>query len=222
MARMMPDPDSCLSRLRAGTRDAHARIETVPMLARLLSADLTEREYISILQHLHAFHTHLEPVVAAELAAMPAAAAMQDGSRPRALAADLAWFAAPAITPPPLPPLEGAAAALGALYVIEGSGLGGRVIARHLVDSLHVSSGAGGSFFCRLDADAARARWQRLSDVLDPPDADQPNADQPRLDKQAVVAGALGAFRCLDHWLRKVEIVPSTVRTAGTAEAVAP
>ena len=105
---MMSEPVSRLAQLRTGTRDAHARIESVPALARLLASDLTCSEYVGILQHMHAFHAHLEPAIAVALDGWSAATAMLDGTRPRALAEDLAWFDAPAILPPELPLLDNA------------------------------------------------------------------------------------------------------------------
>jgi len=209
---MTPEPTSRLARLRAGTRDAHDRIETVPALHRLLAADLTQAEYVAVLRHLHAFHAGIEPAIASELEALPEAAAMLDGARPRALARDLAWFGASTLPPPVPPPLEGIAAALGGLYVIEGSGLGGRVIARHLTASLGVADGAGGSFYCRLDADSAKRRWQALTTLLERSDA----------DTGQMVSGACTVFHAMESWLRTSEIVAGMTRPFEMREAVTP
>jgi len=193
-----------LARLRAGTRDAHARIETVPALARLMEPDLTHDEYVAILQRLHAFHTHLEPAVAAALKNHPAAA-MLDGARPRALAEDLDWFGVRTLSTPALPRLDTPEAALGALYVIEGSGLGGRVIARHLMTSLGVGPGTGGNFYCGLSADAARARWHQLCALLDPSDAT--GSDPAAVgETEHVVEGARATFAALDRYLRQIVV----------------
>jgi heme oxygenase len=195
----MIDPSSRLARLRAGTREAHARIETVPALARLLAADLTTAEYVAVLRHMHGFLAVVEPGMAAALSGHPEAAALLDGGRLRALEQDLAWFGAgtaPLREPPPA--LSGAAAALGALYVVEGSGLGGRVIARHLASNLGVTPGAGASFYGGPTAEGARLRWQRLCTLLDAgalPD-----------DDDTLVASAVATFRFLDRWMRGIDI----------------
>lgn len=209
---MTPGPTTHLACLRAGTRDAHDRIETVPALHRLLEADLTQGEYVAVLRHLHAFHASIEPAIAAELEAFPQAAAMLDGSRPRALARDLDWFGVSTMPPPMPPPLKGIAAALGALYVIEGSGLGGRVIARHVTASVGVADGAGGSFYCRLDADTAKRRWQALANLLDRSDA----------DPGQMVRGACLVFQAMESWLRTIEIVAGMTRSVEMREAVTP
>jgi heme oxygenase len=216
---MISQPISNLARLRAGTRDAHARIETVPALCRLLAVDLTHNEYISVLQHLHAFHAHVEPAVSLELS-WPAAAAMLDGSRPRALAEDLAWFGASAIPPPVFPAIKGPAEALGALYVIEGSALGARVIARHLTDSIGVRPGAGGSFYCRQDADTARRRWQSLVTLLELPLLGGKATGGP-LMAEKMTSGAQETFCYLERWLRTIAIVPGSDHALTNAEAVA-
>ncbi len=195
---------SRLNRLRSGTRDAHASVETVPALARLLSPDLTVPEYIVILQHMHALHAHLEPMAAVALEALPAAAAMLDGTRPSALAEDLTWFCVSPIMPPKLPSFASPAEALGALYVIEGSGLGGRIIGRHLAGTLGVANGAGGSFYCGLDAETARRRFGRLADVLELPLPAQSDAAEAATVDDRVVAGALETFRTLERWLRQI------------------
>lgn len=206
-------PRSRLEMLRAGTRQAHADIEAVPALGLLMRPELTMAAYGRILQHLHGFHAAVEPMVAAELTDYPDALAMLDGARPRALADDLSWLgiASATPTPPPIPELCCAPAALGALYVIEGSGLGARVIARQLRDSLDVGPGHGGSYYCGQDADAARQRWRRLCTVLEGPMAGPvaPKADLHDAEchdpESHMLAGACDTFRCLAAWMRRIE-----------------
>ncbi len=225
---MTSDSFSRLAQLRAETRDAHARIETVPALSRLLSPALTRAEYATILQYMHAYLVHMEPAIAAALEAFPTAVALLDGSRPRALAEDLAWLAVPPITPPRLPTPDCAEAAFGALYVIEGSGLGGRVIARHLADHLAIGPGAGGNFYGGLTADAARERWRRLSTVLESDITAAPAPHAPKGEavmRAAMVEGARAVFHGLEHWLRRITVAPNTTQQLGSQEvagAVAP
>jgi heme oxygenase len=216
----MPEPNSRMAQLRAGTRSAHARIETAPALVRLVAEDLSRPEYIVILQHLQALHTYLEPALAAALETLPLAAAMLDGSRPRRLAEDLAWFGAPALPPPPLPTISGPAAALGALYVIEGSGLGGRVIGRHLNACLGVTPATGGSFFCGLDAEAARLRWSRLTAILEGPLTDDDGSDGDADIDERIVASARETFGFVERCFRRIEVAPETGRVL--AEVAAP
>jgi len=207
----MLDPTSRLARLRCGTAATHARIETIPALARLLAPDLGTAEYVAVLRAMHAFLAGIEPAVARALAAWPDAAALLDGARPRALAEDLAWFGAATpspIDPPDLPDTE---AALGALYVIEGSGLGARVIARHLADTLGVAPGVGASFYGGQSAEAARQRWRRLCALLETPAA----------AAGELVGGALAAFEALEASLRQIDGAARALRPPADARLVA-
>ncbi len=64
--------------------------------------------------------------------------------------------------PAPAPPsLGGVAAGLGALYVVEGATLGGRVIARHLARSLALGPADGAAFFAGY-GDRTGAMWNGL------------------------------------------------------------
>jgi heme oxygenase len=193
--------------LRSRTRASHAGIELVPAMTRLVAPDLTPAEYVAVLQYMHAFLASIEPAMAAGLASFPAAAAMLDGARPRALAADLAWFGAAPIRPPKLPGVATVPAALGALYVVEGSSQGGRVIARHIAQSLGVAAAAGGSFYGGLSAEAARRRWTNLCALLEAP-VTQFNAAY----DEAVAAAACETFACLAGWLRRIDVSPGQLR----------
>jgi heme oxygenase (biliverdin-IX-beta and delta-forming) len=217
---MMPEPNSRLTRLRAATQDSHARIETAPALVRLMAHDLTRNEYVIILQHFQAFYRHLEPVVAAELETLPDAAAMLDGSRPRRLAEDLAWFGAPALQPPAPSGPVGRAAALGALYVIEGSGLGGRIIGRHVSECLDVAPGAGGSFFCGLDAENARLRWRRLGVILDAPMLDDDSGETGTDADDVMIVSARETFEYFERCLRGIEVTAQSGDISARAMAL--
>ena len=105
------------------------------------------------------------------------------------------------------------ASALGALYVIEGSGLGGRVIGRHLAENLGVKAGAGGSFFCGMDAETARLRWSRLGAVLASPAIGNASAADS-------IAGAVKAFEFFERCFRGIDPGAGGGRTM--AEAVTP
>jgi len=186
-----------LALLREATRADHERMEAVPALQRLMAPDLTVPEYAAVLLHMHAFHAAVEPAIAAALHGHRALCLLDD-SRLLALAEDLSWFGMqPVHAGLAVPVLGSAPAAIGALYVVEGSGLGGRIIARHVQASLGVMPGSGGSFYGGLSADAARERWRAFCGVLD--------ALGGGPECGAVIAGAARAtFRCLECWMRRV------------------
>jgi len=169
----LPGTTLLLTRLRAGTRTAHDRIEAAPELCCLLSPSLTAERYVHALRALHAFHARMcatLPELLCDFLDLFSASGGHfavSNAGLRALTDDLAWFgAAPAQRMAAVDSLNDAAAALGALYVVEGSALGARVIGRAVSVSLGVEPGQGGSFFCGATAAAARQRWQDFSTAL--------------------------------------------------------
>ena len=199
---LMPQ-ESMVARLRTATRTAHRDIETVPAMVRLLAADLSEADYIAVLCRTGAFHRAFEQQAAVLLAPDAAARVFLDGGRMRALAADLDWFGVPLPAPAPgaaLPALTNAAQALGAMYVIEGSDLGGRVIARRLSDTLGLTPQTGCRFYGGHDAAATRDRWQRFCDLL------QDAASRSGTAAADMAAGAVATFRSLEAWLRRTPV----------------
>ncbi len=195
IAPALPGP-TLLALLRDGTRDSHERMEAAPALACLMSPALTASSYVFALQALQALHAG----VAARFAMLPHARPIcaPDDSALRLLAQDLAWFGA---GPRRCLALDGAVTdgptGLGALYVVEGSALGARVIGRAVSQSLGVGAGRGGSFFCSTTAEAARSRWLAVAGFL--------TASGASLDADAqarVVAGARAVFDALARALR--------------------
>jgi diguanylate cyclase (GGDEF)-like protein len=196
-ASLAAESPGILERLRSSTRAAHASMERVPRLSRLLAPDVTARDYVQTLRLLHAFHASIEPDLARCLRGSSRAEALLDGKGLAALAADIAWFGALPLEPRPLQrPPNCVAAALGALYVIEGSNLGGRIIGKHVAKTLGVGPGTGGSFYCGLTAEDARRRWRLLQEVL------RLEIDAPGTPWEPVTSAALATFDSLESWMR--------------------
>ncbi len=177
------------ARLRAETADAHARVEAavdLPSLVRSAAA------YARFLAGLHAVYAPLEQ----RLDAFPEWTAVGLSLAPRRktplLVSDLAALRAPGtarwIGDVSMPASFGQA--LGCLYVLEGSTLGGRTIARHLRASPHrlptrfvEGYGARTGVMWRAFQDALRRHERRGGDGDD------------------VVRGAAGTFGALERSL---------------------
>ena len=139
--------DAVMAQLRAATRTHHQRIEQ--LLA--LDAPMPLSRYAAILQGFQSLLTGLE----AELReALPVGMHGWLAARSRLgfLAQDLAWLGR--AVPPSLPgaglrclPQAGVPSAFGALYVIEGSALGGQVIVPRLQRDMGLEPGRGASYF---------------------------------------------------------------------------
>lgn len=193
----MIEPASRLAHLRSHTRAAHASIETVPSLAKLMAPDLTRGAYTRVLVGMLAFHAVVEPAIAEALQPLPEARILLDGRHQCALRDDIAFLGAtPESLYPDVPALPDLTSALGALYVVEGGNLGGRVIARRVAASLGVAPGEGGSFYGGLSAEMARARWTRLVQILE----DQ----RLEIELDALAEGACRIFACLEQWMRPI------------------
>lgn len=178
-----------LVRLRDGTVGSHARLEEALGLLRL---PLARERFALLLERFHGFHAVWEPAIA------PWFEPTFLGPRCRTglLEADLAVLGRPVASARP-PPCAAAAAlgqsaerALGSLYVMEGSTLGGQVISHGLAgtgwaDDLRYFNpygrGTGGMWA------ALKAMMLRRSDALADP---------------KIVAGAVATFDLLQDWLR--------------------
>jgi heme oxygenase len=211
-----------LARLRTETRAAHDRIEASPALCCLLSPALEVEPYVRALRALHAFHARMWVTLPALLQDFLAPFTSAGGSfAPNtagldALADDIAWFgASPAAPMAAMEPLNDAASALGALYVVEGSALGARVIGRSVSVSLGVVPGRGGSFFCGATADIARTRWNDFSDLLGWAETRLGQAGAAR-----VVGGALGVFDRLEQEFDRHSATPCFIQLPVSAQKV--
>ncbi len=196
--------------LRARTREHHERIETVPALARLLDPDLALSEYAQLLNRLLRFHSALEPRIQRAISPESPARRLLDTHRIHSLQDDLRWLGAvPSGGPVSVPVIATHAESLGALYVLEGSGLGGRVIARSLADHLGVRNGCGASFYDGLTAGMARERWRTLCVALD--------LSGDEVSDHEMVEAARATFASLEQLLRQTE--PAVRQTCLTAAA---
>ena len=179
-----------LPALKAATAGHHARVEA---LMPTLDALATPQGYAAALRALHAFHAAWEPAVW-RAPGLDGAGLDEVGRRKLPLLErDLrALGIAPCAARPPAPRVPDAAAALGALYVLEGATLGGRVIHRHVAGPLGLTPERGGAYYHGYGA-ATGARWKELGDVVARHAAAHGEA--------GVVDGAVACFAALEAWL---------------------
>jgi heme oxygenase len=97
-----------------------------------------------------------------------------------------------------LPAVRSTAELLGRLYVVEGAGLGGRVLAARL-DGLLGPHGTGGRQFFAGRPAPDPLPWPAFCRRLEAPGA--------RADIGAVVASAETTFSAMAHWLAEGEIL---------------
>ena len=118
---------SVLERLREATRPAHERLEErLDMLSKLGSVEQRR----TLAAAFHRLHAGMERELAPWLADLDGLD-FDDRRRSLVLDADLAALGATAPAPTAAPRPAGRAEALGLMYVLEGSSLGGKVIRKH-------------------------------------------------------------------------------------------
>ena len=187
----------CLhARLRAATAAEHDGLERdLDWQARVASLD----SYRGLLARLRGFHAAYEPAIGR---ALGDDAFFGPRRRLARLDADLSYLGldAAGIAALPAPPpvvLQDRAEALGALYVLEGSTLGGQVIARQ-IERLHGLSETGGCAYYRAHGRAAAAMWAAFRAEL------ETLAGDPAAEAAALGTG-IATFAAMRRWL-----VPAT------------
>jgi heme oxygenase len=181
--------------LRERTSSLHRQIEVV---LRLPEAIQTRNDYHDWLGRYLGFYEPLEAVLAIFPEWDVLGLEMATRSHTRCLVGDLVSLggdpnAAPHATQAMLPELPTFAHALGALYVIEGATLGGRLILRDLEARLKQEIGDATHFFGGR-GDSARPMWRIFRAALD-----SFGVEYPQLAADVVI-GAERTFVAMQSW----------------------
>ncbi|MFJ2982017.1 MULTISPECIES: biliverdin-producing heme oxygenase [unclassified Pseudomonas] len=186
-------PSPLLLALREGTRDCHKSLE-----ARLpfFKTDFDIAAYRRLIQAYYGFHAPLETRLGEYQEARRAktSALVLDLQALELSAADI--DALPLCQA--LPAISNEASALGVMYVLEGSTLGGQVLKRAMAERLGLGPTLGTGFFDvygALTGNYWRIFLDRLGQASCAPAA-----------QAATVQAAIETFQCFEHWLgqRKV------------------
>ena len=175
--------------LRAATRAIHARLHRHPGLARAARGAIGLDDYRQLLMRLYGFHQAFEDVSASARRSLNLAA----GSRAELIALDLAALGTLRSDVSRLPlcalrqPSDDAAA-LGALYVVEGSALGGALIAEALAPVV----GEARRFF--LGRPTGRDIWPSLLARVE--------TLAPGEQRASAVTTAVETFEIFEEWMR--------------------
>jgi heme oxygenase len=181
--------------LKQTTRELHAAVES--KLRVLLRDDLSAEQYAAVQKKMYGFYRPIESKLSSVRGWDDPEVDLRSRLKLPLIADDLSTLA---IGPEELemlplcdsvPPLETVAEALGCLYVLEGSTLGGRIISGHLRRVLPADSGC--SFF-RSYGDGVGRMWSSFLGVL-------ARHSERHGDDDAVVASACQTFTSIDRWL---------------------
>ncbi|MFJ4112616.1 biliverdin-producing heme oxygenase [Pseudomonas sp. NPDC089758] len=194
MSASPSSPSPLLLALREGTRDCHKSLEArLPFFA----ASFDAAAYSRLLQAYYGFHAPLEarlgdyqepvraktPALTLDLQALHLSAADID-ALPLCQA---------------LPGIDDEAGALGVMYVLEGSTLGGQVLKRAMAERLGLGPANGTAFF---DVYGARTGdyWRRFLDRLG-------QASSAPAAQAATVQAAIETFQSFERWLEQRNVL---------------
>lgn len=184
-----------LQTLREHTHESHRRLEgRLDLLERTISLGL----YRDLLARFYGFYVPAEARLARLCFAMPA---LQDAQRRKEplLVQDLKalGMSAGQIQSLPLcadlPALAMLPQALGCLYVLEGSTLGGQIISRHLQSVHDLDAGNGAAFF-RSYGPEVGAMWRAFGAAL----CSYPAGPE---EEKLILSAACETFSTLEAWL---------------------
>lgn len=185
-------PPDILSRLRQETRVYHDALEQNAFNQQLLAGTLTAATTAWFLGRLYGFMAPIEAELQRRAAEFGPEWELAERQRTGLIRQDLA---AAGLPEPPLyptpPPLDTRAQLLGALYVLEGSTLGGQVITRQLE-----RAGIGLRTYFSGYGPLTGPRWKRFVELLTAEARTFSLADQ-----DALVASAILTFQRLSAWL---------------------
>lgn len=176
-------PTGLPGRLREQTAQAHRLVEALVDIA---GSVVTRADYIALLRRLHGVHSGLEDRLAEGRWDQRWAAVDVDIAahcRSGLLIADLAELDSPVTGPSEQPPFHSFGHAMGCLYVLEGSALGGRTIAGIVRSAI----GPVPTAFLTGRGRVHQAAWPAVRRSLRLFDAQGGNCNE-------VVAGALATF----------------------------
>jgi heme oxygenase len=190
-ARLQPR-QSMHERLRHGTRHDHARMERRLDILNRLSDPRRRR---AVMTRFWLLHRGVEPILSRLLGDVEGLDYEARRKSPL-LAADVEALGGPLLEgASPVPPLQTSSPgeALGLLYVLEGSTLGGRIIRREMATRGETMVGLG--YFDAYGALTGQ-RWRAFTAVLD---REAERGDEGTRD--AIARGADLGFRHVEAWL---------------------
>ncbi|GAB3867031.1 biliverdin-producing heme oxygenase [Hymenobacter segetis] len=189
-----PESPAILPRLRLETRPFHDAVEQNPFNQALSAGTVTAADTAQFLAKMYGLLEPYEAQLKAHAATFGPAWQLDQRYRAPLILDDLARLGHDATPPsyPKLPPLSTRAQLLGAMYVFEGSTLGGQVIARQL-DKAGIAAHA----FFTGRAERTGPLWKAFCQQLT--EAAETGNDDPT----AIAASAVHTFQALATWLNQ-------------------
>lgn len=186
-----------LESLRSETKTLHRELDHHPAMVKLLSPALNSSEYLLLLKKFFGFFLPLEQSLNLSLQKEHSASfGVFKQQKTAWLQEDFQKLGATFdIVAPTMQFLPGSSAeALGVMYVLEGSALGGQIIAKHLAKNLGLTAATGARYFYG-NGPATHERWQLFCLAL------EEWSERSQAPIAEIVAGAQHVFIDLRRYL---------------------
>jgi heme oxygenase len=197
MHNQLSQTPTVMSQLKSKTTPAHKQLELTPCLKRLFAGDYTIDEYASLLSYFYSYFNAIEPLLFDDI---PAQYQSQLAHRRKIeflqkdllfLNVDINQLTACNI----LPPLDSFAKKMGAMYVLEGSLLGGRIIGQHLKNHFDTDMSPALNFYSCYGANLD-TEWRNFATLM----VQCFDSDNQALTNE-VIESANATFLALQQWL---------------------
>ncbi|TYZ06772.1 biliverdin-producing heme oxygenase [Hymenobacter lutimineralis] len=191
---MLPSQNlDILTRLRQQTRPYHDALEQNTFNRELGAGQVSVAATAHFLRKIYGFLVPYEAQLRRQGLAFSAEWELPQRSRSPLILADLASLPEGPLPPalcPLMPPLSTRAELLGAMYVMEGSTLGGQVITRQLAQA-----GIPLQRYFRGYGELTGPRWKTFCRLL--------TQEAAHVDQEQLVTSAAQTFQLLDAWLKQ-------------------
>ncbi|NJN15800.1 MAG: biliverdin-producing heme oxygenase [Oscillochloris sp.] len=186
-----------MERLKAETRIHHNRLENEPLSRGLTAADVDRARYARVLAVYYGVYAPLEAQLESTVDWRQLGFDLAPRLKTPLLVRDLALMGigADQLSALPqcsrLPQISDLGAAIGCMYVLEGSTLGGQLITRHIGPALHLNADNGLAFFNSYGPDVG-PMWKAFKQFAETHAAGR---------EEAIITAAGATFEALEHWL---------------------
>jgi heme oxygenase len=185
-----------LNTLKSQTAVAHKRLEHLPVSSSILSPEMKTEDYAYYLKLMYDVHYDVEenifPLLSRNIHDLT------ERKKKHLIEEDLAFLNYNKPLPSPVFNTENTTIpfALGILYVVEGSSLGGRFILKNIETIKGLDEGKGVSYFTGYD-NKTGSHWKSFLNALTEYQEENNCEDE-------IIKGAIYAFDCIhDHFVKK-------------------
>ncbi|WP_214072266.1 biliverdin-producing heme oxygenase [Mucilaginibacter sp. dw_454] len=181
--------------IKEATLQYHQQTEKI--LVGKMKSMRSKQDYVDLLNYFYGYFGGLENHIERYINASNLADYL-DRRKTSAIADDIEALGAAVpdlATDEELPVIDNYLKAFGALYVIEGSTLGGQIISKMIQQHLHIEDGKGLSFFNSY-GDQTEPMWTSFKEILN-------DVAMTPQDEQIIIAAANETFAKFKVWLER-------------------